>query len=77
VRFGDLATTTPAATTPLHPTTSHWIPLAIALGGGLTAAGFILSARGAKHLGTLLYVTAIMGTAIVASLRCYQADRTT
>lgn len=54
------------------PVNHHWIAFAILLGGGLTAAGFTLSARGAKHLGTLLYVTAILGTTIITSLRCYQ-----
>ena len=55
----------------------HWLALAIVLGGGLTAAGFTLSARGAKHLGTLFYVTAILGTTIVTALRCYEAPAPT
>ena len=54
------------------PVNHHWLALAIALGGGLTATGFVLQARGAKHLGVLLYVVAVLGTTIITSLRCYQ-----
>ena len=53
---------------------NHWLALTIALGGTLTAGGLILQARGAKELGTLLYVCAVLGTTIIASLRCYEGQ---
>ncbi len=54
------------------PVQTHWEPAVILFGGGLTIAGLILQARGAKEAGTLCYVTAILSATVLAALRCYR-----
>jgi hypothetical protein len=63
LKLGDVAAA------PREPT--HWEPIVILGAGALTIGGLIFQARGAKDVGTLLYVTAILGATITAALRCY------
>ena len=60
------------APAPAQDSHVHWEPAVILFGGGLTITGLILQAKGAKELGTLAYVSAVLMATVVAAMRCYR-----
>jgi len=70
-RLGQAPAPAPAPA-PVDNAHVHWEPAVILFGGALTIGGLILQARGAKNLGTLAYVSAVLLASIVAAMRCYR-----